>query len=450
MRVPARSGSSTARHSRLSSSRGWRAARAVFGASVGCVGRLGRPRELHRGSPPGALPRHHARRRAGRLRPTQGARLLHVTRWNLERFNLGSVVDWRIFEPSALSLEQLDAARASSPRRAGTSRASRCAFRPRASRCTSAASAFCRRGAQHVFIRGAEGSALDSAGGARARAPGRCAPGRATMLSRELQLIINADDFGQSDDTVDATIECFEAGALTSATLMPAMPATERALEFARSHPEHGFGVHLTLSADPACASARPTLRSSRAWYDADGTLLSTREVRLRAMLGAARTAASSSGRSRPRCAWSWRPGCRSRTWTRIGTCTSSSRFESARDRPAAARDPPRARGPGRLPEPALAQPDLLARPPLGELARPRVRDHRAFLHAVEGTGSLGSTHVRARRRDEGGLARDRRAPRALGGHGGTGSRLRARARPFPSEVGRARELADPAAGATR
>ena len=38
------------------------------------------------------------------------------------------------------------------------------------------------------------------------------------MSSRELQLIVNADDFGKSDDTVDATVECFEAGAVTSAT----------------------------------------------------------------------------------------------------------------------------------------------------------------------------------------------------------------------------------------
>ena len=98
-------------------------------------------------------------------------------------------------------------------------------------------------------------------------------------------LIVNADDFGQSDDTVGATIECFEAGALTSATLMPAMPATERALEFARSHPEHGFGVHLTLSADPA---RRPLVDPELVpcLVDTDGTLLSTREVRTRALTG--------------------------------------------------------------------------------------------------------------------------------------------------------------------
>src|SRR6476659_6135506 len=117
------------------------------------------------------------------------------------------------------------------------------------------------------------------------REPGGCVPGRVTMSSRELQLIVNADDFGQSDDTVDATVECFEAGAVTSATVMPGMPATERALEFARAHPELGFGVHLTLCADPLFRPlSEPALVPSL--VRADGTLLSTREVRLKAMLG--------------------------------------------------------------------------------------------------------------------------------------------------------------------
>jgi predicted glycoside hydrolase/deacetylase ChbG (UPF0249 family) len=82
------------------------------------------------------------------------------------------------------------------------------------------------------------------------------------MSSRELQLIVNADDFGQSDETVEATIECFESGALTSASVMPGMPATERAVEFARTRPELGFGVHLTRH---SCrASSAPTGRCSR------------------------------------------------------------------------------------------------------------------------------------------------------------------------------------------
>ena len=105
------------------------------------------------------------------------------------------------------------------------------------------------------------------------------------MSSRELQLIVNADDFGQSEDTVEATIECFEAGALTSASLMPQMPATQRALAFAREHPELGFGVHVTLSSDPAERPlSDPELVSCL--VREDGTLLSTREVRVKALTG--------------------------------------------------------------------------------------------------------------------------------------------------------------------
>jgi hypothetical protein len=63
-----------------------------------------------------------------------------------------------------------------------------------------------------------------------------------------LRLVLNADDFGYSDDTVEATIECFECGALTSATIMPAMPAAARAIAFARAHPQFSFGAHLTYA----------------------------------------------------------------------------------------------------------------------------------------------------------------------------------------------------------
>jgi len=65
-----------------------------------------------------------------------------------------------------------------------------------------------------------------------------------------VRIILNADDFGYDDDTVSATIETFEAGALTSATIMPTMPATARAIEYARSNPQFSFGVHLTFCTD--------------------------------------------------------------------------------------------------------------------------------------------------------------------------------------------------------
>lgn len=61
------------------------------------------------------------------------------------------------------------------------------------------------------------------------------------------KLIINADDFGLSDHTVEWTIRGFECGALTSATLMAGMPATDRAVEYAKAHPRFSFGAHFYL-----------------------------------------------------------------------------------------------------------------------------------------------------------------------------------------------------------
>jgi hypothetical protein len=103
------------------------------------------------------------------------------------------------------------------------------------------------------------------------------------MSSPELQLIVNADDFGLSEDTVAATIECFEAGALTSATIMPAMPATAQALEFARSRPELGFGVHLTFTGD---AGHGPLAEGVTCLTGSDGRFPPAREVRVNALLG--------------------------------------------------------------------------------------------------------------------------------------------------------------------
>jgi predicted glycoside hydrolase/deacetylase ChbG (UPF0249 family) len=75
-----------------------------------------------------------------------------------------------------------------------------------------------------------------------------------------VRIVVNADDFGASAETVAATIECLEQGALTSATIMPTMPAADEALAYARGRPDRSFGVHLTFvgngeercAADPA------------------------------------------------------------------------------------------------------------------------------------------------------------------------------------------------------
>ncbi len=98
-----------------------------------------------------------------------------------------------------------------------------------------------------------------------------------------MRIILNADDFGQDDETVKATIECFQRGALTSATIMPKMPATPLAIEFARKHPEHSFGVHLTfvtngIEAPLSDPSSIPAL------VDGNGLFLPSQKVRLLAL----------------------------------------------------------------------------------------------------------------------------------------------------------------------
>lgn len=99
-----------------------------------------------------------------------------------------------------------------------------------------------------------------------------------------MKLLINADDFGWDDDTVDATIACFEAGALTSATIMPTMTAVERAAEYAQRNPRFSFGVHLTYVGDgiePALTPGPQLTSLARA----DGILLPSQQTRLRALL---------------------------------------------------------------------------------------------------------------------------------------------------------------------
>jgi len=101
-----------------------------------------------------------------------------------------------------------------------------------------------------------------------------------------VRIIFNADDFGFSNDTVDATIEAFEAGLLTSATIMPAMPATDRACEFAERHPQFSFGVHLTLVGN---GEERPVSSPGDipSLVDGNGRLRPTNHLRARALVGA-------------------------------------------------------------------------------------------------------------------------------------------------------------------
>jgi chitin disaccharide deacetylase len=100
-----------------------------------------------------------------------------------------------------------------------------------------------------------------------------------------VRVILNADDFGHSDETVRATIACFTAGALTSATIMARMPATQDALAFARSRTEFSYGVHLTFVGDGIETPLSPPA-AIPALVDEHGRFRRTNEVRRDALLG--------------------------------------------------------------------------------------------------------------------------------------------------------------------
>jgi chitin disaccharide deacetylase len=99
-----------------------------------------------------------------------------------------------------------------------------------------------------------------------------------------VRIILNADDFGYSPDTVEATIDCFERGLLTSASLMPNMPATSRAITFALQRPQFSYGLHLTCTGD---GEERPLSPPDEvpALVDESGAFLPTNLLRARAVL---------------------------------------------------------------------------------------------------------------------------------------------------------------------
>ena len=65
-----------------------------------------------------------------------------------------------------------------------------------------------------------------------------------------MKFILNADDFGISEDTVEKTISLFEKGHLTSATIILSMPGTQKAINYALKNSNCSFGLHLNFQAD--------------------------------------------------------------------------------------------------------------------------------------------------------------------------------------------------------
>lgn len=99
-----------------------------------------------------------------------------------------------------------------------------------------------------------------------------------------MRIVTNADDFGENEDCTKATIECLEAGALTGATIMPKMPATDMAVKYALSRPDLSWGVHLTYVNNTV---ERPVVDASQvpALVNDRGMFLPSQKVRIMALL---------------------------------------------------------------------------------------------------------------------------------------------------------------------
>jgi chitin disaccharide deacetylase len=97
------------------------------------------------------------------------------------------------------------------------------------------------------------GSLLLLAAGLPLAAPSQNRPSVAERLGfgRDARLlIVHADDVGMSHSVNAATIKALEDGVVNSASIMVACPWFPEIAEYAKTHPDADFGLHLTLTSE--------------------------------------------------------------------------------------------------------------------------------------------------------------------------------------------------------